>query len=489
MRIAERLHLSPDQQVGLYYAEILMDAGCTAWTSQLAASIMSDEIVARREFYFYTDARNPIEILNWLRDYVAERQPAHVRVSRILAQALHGKEDTRTGFRNTCEVAGRFAQRLDMPEVVQTALLSVFEQWDGRGPNGLRGAMIPIVSRIVYTTSFLEAFHHIGGRAAAIRLAQERSGTAFDPSVVAAFLSLASEAAFWEGFEQETVWTTVRSMEPQSPCRFVKEEKLEDIALSLADFADLKSRYSAGHSRRVGDLAERMAQCMRLPQAEVATIRRAALMHDLGLVTVPSFTLHKPHEQLTPTEWERLRLHPYHGERILLRVPALAPVVPLVAAHHERLDGRGYYRGLIGSQIPMGARIIAVADRFDELSHDTPDQPALDPEGALQQMSEEVRHALCPDAFAALVQELRPVGSVPLIKRKSPPREWPANLTDREVEILRLLAKGLSRRDMAERLVLSEHTVRHHLEHIYGKVGVSTRVGATLFAVEHDLLQ
>ncbi len=137
----------------------------------------------------------------------------------------------------------------------------------------------------------------------------------------------------------------------------------------------------------------------------------------------------------------------------------------------------------------MGARIIAVADRFDELSHDTPDQPALDPEGALQQMSEEVRHALCPDAFAALVQELRPVGSVPLIKRKSPTREWPANLTDREVEILRLLAKGLSRRDMAERLVLSEHTVRHHLEHIYGKVGVSTRVGATLFAVEHDLLQ
>ena len=489
MCIADRLQLSEHQRVDLYYAELLMDLGCTAWTSHFAEYIMNDEIAARRELFFYTDRSNPIEVVSWAKDYLAAGRPAHVRTRQLLAFALHGTEDMRDGFRNTCEVAGRFAQRLDMPDAVQTALLSVFEQWDGGGPNGERGDMVPLISRIVYTTSFLEAFYHIGGRAAAIRLAQQRRGKAFDPSVVDAFLSVASDESFWEDFEQESVWTCVLSREPPSPHRYIEKEKLEDVALSFADFADLKSRYSAGHSRRVGDLAERVARRMRLPAAEIATVRHAALMHDLGLVAVPSFTLHKPHEQLTQIEREQFRLHPYYAERILSRVPALAHVVPLIAAHHERLDGRGYYRGLSGSQIPLGARIIAVADCFDELTHDTPDHLAIDPDRAQKQMSEEVGSSLCPDAFEALVQELCTDGSAPFSTRTSRAPGRPAGLTDREVEILGLLAKGLSRREIAKRLVLSEHTVRHHLEHIYNKAGVSTKVGATLFAVEHDLLR
>ena len=488
MRIADRLKIPLEQQAGLYYAELLMDAGCTAWTSHFARYVLNDEIAARRDFYFYTDDHNPIEIMGWLKDYVAVGQPTHVRAQQLLNFALHGKESTREGFRNTCEVAGRFAERLGMPEVVRTALVSVFEQWDGSGPGGTRGEAVPLISRIVYITSFLEAFHHIGGRTAAVRLAEERRGKAFDPTVVDAFLSIASEETLWETLEQESVWMRVLSMEPPSPYRYIKEEKLEDVALSFADFADLKSFYSAGHSRRVGDLAERMAEQMRLPEAEVSTIRRAALMHDLGLVTVPSFTLLKPPNQRSQVEWERLRLHPYHAERILARVPVLAPVVPLIAAHHERPDGQGYYRGLSGSQIPLGARIIAVADRFDELTHDAPDEPAIEQEAALQRMGDEVGHALFPDAFGALAGELRASGSAPPSRRKRRSPAWPAGLTDREVEIVRLLARGLSRQAMARQLVVSEHTVRHHLEHIYNKVGVSTRVGATLFAVEHDLL-
>jgi HD-GYP domain-containing protein (c-di-GMP phosphodiesterase class II) len=488
MHIAERLHLSPEEQAGLYYAELLMDAGCTAWTSQLAASIMGDEIAARREYVFFTDDSNPIEVVSWLNDYVAAGQPTHVRARQLLAFALHGKEGVREGFRNTCEVAGRFAQRLSMPDVVQTALLSVFEQWDGSGLNGTRAEMVPITSRIVYATSFLEALHHIGGRAAAIRLARERRGKAFDPAVVDAFLSIAGEEALWQGLEQESVWTTVMAMEPVSPYRYLKVERLEDVALSFADFADLKSFYSAGHSRRIGDLAERMARHMLLPSAEAVTIRRAALLHDLGLVAVPSFVLNKPRARLTASEWELLRLHPYHAERILARAPILASVIPLVAAHHERMDGHGYYRGLVGSQIPLGARIIAVADRFDELCHDMPEQSAFDPRSALKQMGDEVGDALCPDAFEALVQELRLDGPALLNKRKNSPQGRPVGLTNREVEILRLLSKGLHQREIATRLVLSEHTVRHHLEHIYHKAGVNTRVGAVLFAVENGLL-
>jgi HD-GYP domain-containing protein (c-di-GMP phosphodiesterase class II)/DNA-binding CsgD family transcriptional regulator len=466
-----------------------MDAGCTAWTSHFARYVMSDEITARREYFFYTDAHNPLEVMGWLKDYVAAGQPAHVRAQQLLNFAFHGKESTREGFRNTCEVAGRFAERLGMPEMVQSALISVFEQWDGSGPGGTQGEAVPLISRIVYTTSFLETFHHVGGRTAAIRLAEERRGKAFDPTVVDAFLSIADEEALWEILEQESVWTIVLAMEPASAYRYIEEDKLEDVALAFADFADLKSFYSSGHSRRVGDLAERMATRMRMPGAEVASIRQAALMHDLGLVAVPSFILEKPHDQLTTLEWERLRLHPYHAERILARVPVLAPVVPLIAAHHERLDGHGYYRGLSGAQIPLGARIIAVADRYDELTHDAPSELALDQEAALQQMTGEVGAALCPDAFRELAEELRASGSIPLSRRKTRSPDWPAGLTDREVEILRLLSKGLNQRELAELLTLSEHTVRHHLEHIYNKLRVSTRVGAVLFAVEHGLLR
>jgi len=488
MHIADRLQLPAEHQAALYYAELLMDAGCTAWTSHLAAAIMGDEIDARRDLYFFTDRGSPVEVMNWLREYMAVGAPVHVRVRQSIDFALHGKDSLREAFRNTCEVAKRFAQRLGMSEEVQTALLSVFEQWDGGGPNGARGDLVPITSRIVYATSFLGAFHHMGGRQAAIHLAEQRRGKAFDPTVVDAFLSLSKDDRFWEGLERESVWRTALAMEPQSPHRYLREEKLEDVALAFADFADLKSFYTAGHSRRVGDLAEGMARRMRLPPGEVATIRRAGLMHDVGLVTVPSFALNKPHEKLTPVEWESIRLHPYHGERILSRVQVLEPVVPLVAAHHERMDGTGYYRSLLKAQIPLGARVIGVADRFDDLTHEAPDHPALEPEEALARIREEAGAGFCPDCVEALVGHVRGDGSAAPARKRSHPREWPAGLTDREVEILRLLTKGLNRRAMADQLFLSEHTVRHHLEHIYNKLGVSTRVAATLFAVEHDLL-
>jgi HD-GYP domain-containing protein (c-di-GMP phosphodiesterase class II) len=488
MHVADQLQLSAEQRAELYYAELLMDAGCTAWTSHLAASIMSDEIVARREFYFFTDPSHPLEIWSWVKDYLGAGAPIQVKAQRLLNFALHGRERVREGFRNTCEVAGRFAQRLGMSEAVQTALLSIFEQWDGSGPNGVPGERIPITSRIVYATSFLETFHRTAGRQAAIRLAEQRKGNAFDPAVVDAFIFLSRQDAFWAGLEQESVWTTVLAMEPPSPYQNLRADKLEDVALAFADFADLKSFYTAGHCRRVGDLADGIAGQMRLPTEEVATIRRAALMHDVGLVAVSSFALHKPPERLTAAEWESLRLHPYHGERILSRVPVLAPVVPLVAAHHERMDGSGYYRGLCGAQIPLGARVIAVADRFDDLSHEAPDHPALDLEQVMKRMSQEAGHDLSPDVFEVLARQVGTDGSASRARRKLHPREWPAGLTDREVEILRLLAKGLSRREMAQQLYLSEHTVRHHLEHIYNKIEVSTRVAATLFAVEHGLL-
>jgi DNA-binding CsgD family transcriptional regulator len=183
-----------------------------------------------------------------------------------------------------------------------------------------------------------------------------------------------------------------------------------------------------------------------------------------------------------------LRLHPYHSERILSKVPALEALIPMVGAHHERMDGQGYHRGLPGAQIPPGARIIAVADRFDELSHGTPDHPALGSDDVVTAMRQEVGPGLWPEAFQALVEDLTGVSETTI--KKTPRRQWPAGLTDREVEVLRLMAKGdLDRRQAAKTLFVSEGTIRSHLEHIYAKIGVSNRAAATLFAIEHDLLR
>jgi HD-GYP domain-containing protein (c-di-GMP phosphodiesterase class II) len=409
MVLADRLNLSRDEKTTVYYSELLMDAGCTSWAGYVATALMGDEIQARRDFYFYRDARNPFDVLGWLQQYMAVGAPAHVRARRILDFSLHGKEFAREALQNTAEVARRFADRLGMPGEVARTLWGVFEQWDGKGPNRSRGDAIPLASRIIAVTSLVEAFHAVGGRTAAIRVAQARNGTVFDPVLVEAFLEVARDQAFWAGFEEERVWESVAAMEPCSPSRFLPRERLVDVAIAFADFADLKSFYAAGHSRRVSDLAVRIARRM-LGESDVDVVRLAGLTHDLGLVAVPSFVLHKLQAEFSPADWELLRLHPYYAERILSRIPAFSAVIPLVGAHHERLDGQGYYRGLTGSQIPPGARIIAVADRFDELTHSRPGHPPLDVPLALERLYADAGKGYSTECIRLLEEELRSDG-------------------------------------------------------------------------------
>jgi HD-GYP domain-containing protein (c-di-GMP phosphodiesterase class II)/DNA-binding CsgD family transcriptional regulator len=486
MRIADRLGLTPAQRVDLFYAELLMDAGCTAWASQTAAAILSDDIAARRQFYFLSDPSDPRDLLRWLAGYMAAGERLDRRLRRSIDFAMHGREFMVEALRNTGETAARLARRLDRPPGVQEGLRFAFEQWDGGGPYERRADAIPLISRIVYATVFLEVIHQLSGREAALQLGRGRRGKTLDPTVVDAFLSVSTDSDFWPGLEDEAVWDVVCDMEPESPYRFVDPRNLDDAARAFADFADLKSFFTAGHSRRVADLSERLATSLGVAPEHVAEIRRAALLHDIGLVAVPSFVLHKPTSRLAVAEWETLRLHPYYSQRILARVPAFGAAGDLVASHHERPDGQGYPRGVRGEQIPLGARVLSVADAFDELTHDGPDGPGLEAGPSLQAVVREAGSRFDRD----VVEALRKVLDVSAPALLAPParHEWPAGLTDREVEVLRLLATGASRRDMAERLSVSEHTIRHHLEHIYTKLDVRTRVEATLFALEHNLI-
>lgn len=495
MCIGRQFGLSEDELADQFYAGLLTDAGCTAWASQAAAAILGDDMEARRELFFFTDPTDPREMLRWLTHYIAAGQRTTVRLKRVVEFSVRGRRFMLEALRNTAEAAARFARRLDRSARVQEALRFAFERWDGMGPAAKRRDAIPLISRITYGSIFLEVFHGVGGRNAAVDLARERRGKDLDPLVADAFLHLSKSEAFWQGLESDSIWTTVRDMEPQSPFRYFNTERLDDAATAFGDFADLKSFYSGGHSRRVAARAEAMALASGLDEDQVVTIRRAGLLHDIGLVAIPSFILHKPVERLSEAEWEMLRLHPYHAERILRHTPVFLPLREIIAAHHEQPNGHGYFRGLSENQIPDGARILAAADRFDELTHDAPGRAALSTDAAIGRMNLELGIGLCKSALESLHDSLSRAAPEELLEypcaaeRPSQARRvWPAGLTDREIDVLRVLATGANRRQIAKRLSVSEHTVRHHLENIYAKIGAHTRVEATMFTIEHGLL-
>jgi HD-GYP domain-containing protein (c-di-GMP phosphodiesterase class II) len=258
-------------------------------------------------------------------------------------------------------------------------------------------------------------------------------------------------------------------------------EREFDAALeAIADYADLKSPYTLGHSRGVADLAADAGRRQGLGDGVVIGLRRAGLVHDLGRLGVSNAIWDK-RGALTPAEWERVRLHPYLSERMLAASRALAPFAPLAAHHHERLDGSGYPRGLSGAALSPAARILGAADVYHAATEPRPHRPAHTPKQAAAELRAEVKAGrLDGDVVEAVL------GAAGHQERRR--RERPAGLTSREVEVLRLLARGLSNKEIAELLVISGSTAGKHIEHIYEKLDVSSRAAASLLAVQHGLL-
>ena len=482
--IAEEMRLPLEDRVTIYYASLLKDAGCTCWTAPEADFWQTpDEIEARRELLAPAGMARTRGFMAWMRRYAGEGQPFLPRMARMFTVATQSKPFLREGYAATAEVCARMTQRLGLPRSAEAAGLHIFEQWNGTGmPGGLRGDAIPISSRVIAPGFAVPYLHRVAGRDAAIACLRTERGKSFDPDVADAFLALADRPSFWQGFESPDVAQHTLAREPESEVKHIGSGRIDDVAYAFADFVDLKSPYAAAHSRRVARVTQQLATLMGCNAEDATLYRNAGLLHDLGVSAVPSAALNADESSLTTAQREQLRLHPYYAERILDRIPALDAVKPIIGAHHERMDGKGFFRGLSGDNIPLGARLIAVANRLDELTHDSPNARALEIPQALATVEREAPGNFDPQVVSALRSALNGT-ALP-----STPREWPANLTDREVEVLRSAARGLKRSEIAHALVISEATVRHHLEHIYDKTGARTRVAAILFAMENDLL-
>jgi HD-GYP domain-containing protein (c-di-GMP phosphodiesterase class II) len=367
--------------------------------------------------------------------------------------------------------------RLGLGDAVRASLKQTFERWDGKNtPLGLKGEQILLTSRLIHLANVVEVFHRRGGVPAAVAAAQECRGGDFDPALVDLFRDHAD--AFCAGLDAATHWETVIAAEPTLET-LLSQAQVDEALTACADFVDLKSPYTIGHSRGVADLTAAARICG-LSEEEVILLRRAALVHDFGRLGVSNGIWDK-RGTISQAEFERVRLHPYLSERMLSFSPALAPLGAIAVQHHERLDGSGYPRGLAGDAISFAGRLLGAADMYHAKTEPRPHRPALSPEETAAALRAEVAASRLDGRAVDAV--LRAAGH--RVRRR---QEWPAGLTTREVEVLRLAACGLSNREIAERLSISRKTASNHVEHVYAKIGASNRARAALFAMQHGLM-
>jgi HD-GYP domain-containing protein (c-di-GMP phosphodiesterase class II) len=472
LRIGEDLGLGESERAVVYYVALLAWLGCHADAHEQSAWF-GDDIELRADRHL-ADAVG----VRFMLSHVGRGEPAPLRALRFGSLLVSGRDAVVAMETTHCMIAGLFAMRLGLGVEVRDGLQHVFERWDGKGtPAGIAGEEIALPARIVVVADIVESFRRLGGVTAAVDVARRRAGGQFDPSLAEHFCDNAD--SLLSGLDEAMGWDAAIAAEPALAQR-ISGARLDSALEAIADFADLKSPYTTGHSRGVADCAATAALRAGLGQPTAAELRRAGLVHDVGRLGVSNTIWDKP-GALSETEMERVRMHPYLTQRTFSRSPRLATLGEVAAAHHERLDGSGYPRGLAGGALSPEARILAAADAYQAMTEPRPHRPARAPEDAARQLREDVRGGrLDRDAVDAVLG-----ASGHRVPRR---RDGPAGLTQREVEVLVLLARGLSNKAIAAQLVVSAKTVGHHVEHIYRKIGCSTRAAASLFAMQHGLL-
>jgi HD-GYP domain-containing protein (c-di-GMP phosphodiesterase class II) len=396
---------------------------------------------------------------------------------KILSSALQGVTEAQIIARDAATQVG---EMLALGPSVRDALGQCLERWDGKfpaGPQRLKGEEISLAARLYLLAHDAEVFERVGGVGAAVSVVRQRAGKAYDPRIAAHFCAVGGRLL--ARLQSETAWDAVLEAEP-APTRSVSTEEFEQMARTVANFVDICSDYTLGHSPGVATLAGAAALGLGLSDVEAAAVRQAGFLHDLGRAGVPVSAWNKP-EPLTPPEWERMKRHPALTELVLARSSALGHLGTLAGLHHEPLDGSGY-RAVPAASLPVTARLLAVADVYRAKLEPRPHRPARTPDAAAAELRREA-HAGRLDG-EAVDGVLAAAGH----RARKGQRAMVAGLSEREVEVLRLIARGHSIKQIAGVLTVAEKTVDNHIQHIYAKIDVSTRAGATLFAMEQDLL-
>jgi len=474
MRLAERIGVDHSTASQTYYASLLSHAGCTA-DAHVMAKVFGGSLLTHFNPVMYGTGREVVTgLMRALPPADSGRPMRAVEVARRFPRMARGQRDHLTA---TCEVAELLGEQVGGPPSVRPLLAHLFERWDGRGPLGrAKGDEIPLPMRIV-AVAVDAAFQRLhGGSDHAVRMVGERAGRAFDPDIAACLIDGADEVLALD--RHASAWDETLACEPGPP-RILQDDAVDRALAAMGHFADLISPFLSGHSTGVAEVASAAAQRCRLDEASVRTIRRAALVHDLGRVAAHP-RIWQTTGPLTADEWEQVRLHPYHTERVLSRSPFLSALAPAARAHHERLDGSGYHRGAAGPELPLPARVLAAADAYHAMTEPRPHRERLAPDRAATELAAEASAGrLDADAATAVIEAAG---------QPSPRLARPAGLTAREAEVVAMLARGLQTKQVALALGISVKTADRHIQSAYRKIGVSTRAAATVFAMEHGLV-
>jgi HD-GYP domain-containing protein (c-di-GMP phosphodiesterase class II) len=393
MRLANDVGLEADDRAALFYALLLKDAGCSSNAAKVSVLYGADDFTAKRNVKMVNHSYLP-EALGYILRNVGSKRDL-VRVLRA------GSKTARQLTEIRCERGAEIARMLEMPEKTAAAVRALDEHWDGKGyPDGLAGEEIPLLGRVVCLAQTTEVFFTSFGPDAAVDMAFERTGTWFDPELVRALASLREDGRFWASLGANAR-VHVGALEPTERLVLADEARLDAVAEAFASVIDAKSPYTHRHSERVAEIAVSTGAALGLGPAALRDLRRAALLHDIGKLGVSNLILDKPGE-LTGAELAAVQRHPEWTEQILRRVSRFDELASAAAAHHEKLDGSGYHRGLRGDALGQSARILAVADIFEAMTAQRPYRAAMPAEQALALMRDDVRTKLCPDAVAAL---------------------------------------------------------------------------------------
>jgi HD-GYP domain-containing protein (c-di-GMP phosphodiesterase class II) len=459
----------------VYYAGLLRHLGCSA-TAHEETRLMGNEQELRTSFAG-VDSTSPVQMLKGATAGFARGKSRLKRTATVARFMARAPFEVPRIFATRCEAATQLGRRLGLGDGVVRALDETYERFDGKGlPKRQSRESLSIVSRVLAVAETAAMFLRLpGGEALGARILSERAGGQFDPTVVERFLDGADAIA--GPARADSLLGAVLDAEP-TPLRTVAAEHVREVALVLADFVDMKSTFTLGHSRRVAAVARRAAAILGLPASDLEVIELAGLLHDLGRISVSNAIWDKP-GPLDVGEWDKVRAHAQVTERVLSVAEPWRALGRLCASDHERLDGSGYPRGAIPVNAGVSARILAASDVYQALVEPRPHRAALSPEQAATLLADEAAAGRLDRAAVSAVLE-----AAGHVRRVAAPND----LTARETEILRLLARGIVDKEIASELHISHRTVHHHNQSIFGKIGVSTRGAAALFAIEKGLV-
>jgi putative nucleotidyltransferase with HDIG domain len=405
MRLAAGLRLSPDESSDLFYAALLKDAGCSSNAARVFEMFGGPDEHATKRAVWLRDWRKLDQKVRYAFDWVEPEGDFLARMRQFLKLAAIGPGGERELFEIRCARSAAIARALGMSEATAQAVQSMDEHWDGGGhPAGLRGDRIPVAARVIGLAQVVEIFWGIAGPDRALEMAADRRGRWFDPEIVDCLRAISSPA-MWASLESTDLNATVAAAEPEEQAIEATSERLDQIATAFAWVIDAKSSFTFEHSDRVSALALAAATQLDFSATGLTRLRRAALLHDIGKLAVPNAILDKP-GQLSEQEWAVIRQHPAHTLHVLQRVPVFEELAEDAANHHERVDGKGYFRGLTGDQLTPTAKVLAVADVADALMSARPYRDALPADAVIDILLKGRGTQFWPDAVDAMAVTL-----------------------------------------------------------------------------------